>query len=150
MPSSWDVYYVVFLSAGVALGIPASLAVISRLVSARPRSSQLPDKASAPAGSREGSHDQLGRRMNARFFLSVNAALVLITIMIALIPCAGMIRNAGGDSAQALRALLAIVTLSGLAGLGLLYSSRKGDLSWIRSFEKDQVQLQVKDKDDQP
>jgi hypothetical protein len=88
--------------------------------------------------------------MNARFFLSVNAALVLITIMIALIPCAGMIRNAGGDSAQALRALLAIVTLSGLAGLGLLYSSRKGDLSWIRSFEKDQVQLQVKDKDDQP
>jgi NADH:ubiquinone oxidoreductase subunit 3 (subunit A) len=136
MPSSWDVYYVVFLSAVIALGIPAVLALISRLVSdrrdgegARARTLE------TPAGSRS-TGDRLGHRINARFFMSVNVSLALIALALALIPCVGIVRNSEGDKAASLRALFAIVTLAGFAGLGLLYSSRKGDLSWVSSFQR--------------
>jgi hypothetical protein len=138
MPSGWDVYYIVFLSALVALGIPLVLALVSRFVSrqaggpiAAPAASPLPSSLSSPS-----SHDRLGRRINARFFLGINATLALIALLLILIPCVGVIRNADGDKQVALRALFAIVSVAGLAGLGLLYSSRKGDLSWIRSYQE--------------
>ncbi|MDR3607477.1 MAG: hypothetical protein P4M08_08860 [Oligoflexia bacterium] len=127
MPSGWAIYYIVFLSALIALGIPATLALISSLVSSKR------GPASPPA---PPSRDKLGQRINARFFLGMNATLTLTALVLILIPCAGVMRNANGDRAVALRALLAIVSISGLAGLGLLYSSRKGDLRWIHSFQR--------------
>jgi NADH:ubiquinone oxidoreductase subunit 3 (subunit A) len=135
MPSSWDVYYVVFLSAVIALGIPAALALISRLVSDPRDRRRARAQASESLASSRSSRDQLGHRINARFFMSVNASLALIALTLALIPCVGIVRNSEGDRLSALRALFAIVTLAGFAGLGLLYSSRKGDLSWVSSFQ---------------
>lgn len=148
MPSSWDVYYVVFLSAVLALGIPAILAAISYLVSPRRRLKSgvapLADKRSELA-SPEGSpfaltpvenRVALGRRINARFFLGVNASLVLITLVLALIPCAGMIQPREVSSGVLLKGLIAIITIALFAILGLLYSARKGDLSWITSYQE--------------
>ena len=40
VPSGWDVYYVVFLSAILALGIPATLGLISLLVSPKRKRAQ--------------------------------------------------------------------------------------------------------------
>ena len=137
MPSSWDVYYVVFLSAAIALGIPTTLALVSRWIFVNRDQRRAQGPAAPHAKLALADRDRLGSRINARFFLSVNATLVLIALSLALIPCVGIIRNSDGDKAVSLRALLAIVTLAGLAGLGLLYSSRKGDLSWVASFQRE-------------
>jgi hypothetical protein len=163
MPSSWDIYYVVFLSALLALGVPALLALISYLVSSRPpvsgsgkpangmplvaSESELPGLESdggfpeveaallgATDSVRPEVHSQLGSRINARFFLGVNASLLLIALALALIPCAGSLR-VDADQTVYLRSLIAIISLAAFAGLGLLYASRKGDLSWVGSFQ---------------
>jgi hypothetical protein len=136
MPSGWDVYYIVFLSALLALGIPLVLTFVSRIVSRAARKSS-PDITGVASRSLPGAlNDHLGQRMNARFFLGVNSTLALITLLLILIPCVGVIRNADGDREAALRSLFAVLSVAGFAGLGLLYCSRKGDLSWIRSFQK--------------
>lgn len=130
MPSSWDVYYVVFLSAFLALAVPALLALVSRAVRSGKRS---PVETPSPIEHAEAPRNHLGRRINARFFLGVNAALVLITLGLALIPCVGILQNpetVGGAG----RTLVAIITLAGFAGMGLFYSATKGDLSWISSY----------------
>jgi hypothetical protein len=131
MPSSWDVYYVVFLSALLALGVPALLGLFSYLVSTE-RGKSFP--ASKPI--REVvSSDLLRRKINARFFLGINAALILMAIALILIPCTGMLQQFN-DRDSFLKCLVAIVSLAAFCGLGLLYSSRKGDLSWVQSFQK--------------
>jgi NADH:ubiquinone oxidoreductase subunit 3 (subunit A) len=136
MPSGWDVYYIVFLSAFLALGIPAVLALISYLVSPQIKGrKQQPLRGfnAVLADSNEANKTLLGQKMNARFFLAANAALILITLMLALIPCVGMLQP-GTDHEGLLRALTAIVTIAGFAALGLLYSARKTDLGWLKSF----------------
>jgi NADH:ubiquinone oxidoreductase subunit 3 (subunit A) len=130
VPSSWNIYYVVFLSALLALGVPAFLAVMSRIVASQ-RSGEHPVSRATPIN-----RSVLGRRINARFFLGVNAALILITISLALIPVAGMLRPDAGVSTFS-HALIAIISLALFSCLGLFYSSRKGDLSWIKSYQRE-------------
>ena len=136
MPSGWDVYYIIFLSAFLALGIPAGLALISYLVSPqiKGRKQKQPDRYNAVlADSTDVNQTILGQKLNARFFLGANASLVLITLMLILIPCVGMLQP-GTDHEGLLRGLIAIVSISGFAALGLLYAARKSDLSWLKSF----------------
>jgi NADH:ubiquinone oxidoreductase subunit 3 (subunit A) len=128
MPSGWEVYYVVFLSALLALGIPLSLSALTRLVAPGRR------RARPPTAPREGG--ELGRRMNSRFFLATNAALVLIALALVLVPAASTLQ-AGNTRAGLVRGLVAIVSIAGLAALGLLYSARKGDLSWLRTYREE-------------
>jgi NADH:ubiquinone oxidoreductase subunit 3 (subunit A) len=134
MPSGWDVYYVVFLSALFALGIPAALSLVSRSLAARgaPRTAaRAQDSPEAPAAS------SVGRKLNTRFFLGANASLLLITLALVLIPCISGLqaRPDGAQSAAGLRWVVAsVVSLAVFASLGLFYASRKGDLDWLRSF----------------
>lgn len=136
MPSGWDVYYIVFLSAFLALGIPAALALISYLISPQVRGrKRRPDARhnAILADSTEHNQTVLGQKINARFFLAANASLILITLMLILIPCVGMLQP-GTDHEGLLRGLTAIVSIAGFAALGLLYSARKADLGWLRSY----------------
>jgi NADH:ubiquinone oxidoreductase subunit 3 (subunit A) len=140
--AGWDVYYVVFLSSVLALGIPLAIGALSSLLrkSAKPSfevdhrkeamSKARPDLiADAPL---PGSGSLLpGARMNVRFFLAANAALVLITLSLILIPCVTALKE------TASRGLLAIVTIAGLSGLGLIYCWRKGDLSWLKTYKRE-------------
>jgi NADH:ubiquinone oxidoreductase subunit 3 (subunit A) len=137
MPSSWDVYYVVFLSALLALGVPALLGLFSYLVSAERGGRANHKNSSAPRKPVKNTvtADLLRKKINARFFLGVNAALILMAIALILIPCTGMLQQAT-DRGTFFRCLIAIVSLATFCGLGLLYSSRKGDLSWVQSFQK--------------
>jgi hypothetical protein len=138
MPSGWDVYYIVFLSAFLALGIPAALALVSYVVSPQIKGRKqrtLKDFNAVLADATETNQTILGQKMNARFFLAANAALVLITLMLALIPCVGMLQP-GTDHDGLLRGLTAIVTIASFAALGLLYSARKSDLGWLKSFNR--------------
>ena len=135
MPSGWDVYYVVFLSALLALAIPAILWLISRSLFRE-------NKRVAPAAveqrtsqALELTRTVLGQRMNARFFLAANAAVVLITLILALIPCAATFQSDRTPD-ELLLGLASIVTIAGFAALGLFYSSKKGDLAWLKTFHK--------------
>ena len=129
MPSGWNVYYIVFLSALLALGIPAGLGILSSLLSPRRKSRPAPHV----TGPGQSFSDFKGKRMNVRFFLAANASLALITLILALIPCASMAHE-GVLPGEALRGLIAVISIAGFALLGLLYSTRKGDLSWLKSF----------------
>ena len=140
MPSGWDIYYVVFLSAALALGIPGVLALASNIL----RQRELKDRISADPGLfRElpklnaRNETRLGRRVNTRFFMSSNAALVLITTSLILIPCVGLLRPESDRSEVALSMTL-ILTLAAFATLGLLYAARKGDLNWLNTFRDDE------------
>ena len=135
MPSGWDDYYVVFLSAVLALLVPLILGLLSLVFSSKrtfkPRTFE-----SAAALSSETKVPMTRQRINTRFFLAANASLVLITLGLALIPCVGTLKSST-DGMGLFRGLIAIVTITGFAALGLLYSARKGDLSWLRSYRKE-------------
>ena len=136
MPSGWDVYYIVFLSAFLALGIPAALALVSYIVSPQikgRKQQSSPGFNAVLADSTDVNRTILGQKMNARFFLAANASLILITLMLALVPCVGMLQPGTGHEGL-LNGLTAIVSIAGFAALDLLYSARKGDLSWLKSF----------------
>ena len=148
-PSGWETYYVVFLSAAVALGIPLILSVVSLVFGKRARESQSvdpvreiwdPSQTTAqipdlPAPS-EPIEATLGRRINTRFFLSANAALILIALALVLVPYASVLHApaSGAGMPLLLRGLISVVSLALFAGLGLLYSARKGDLNWLQTF----------------
>ncbi len=133
MPSGWDVYYIVFLSAFLALLIPASLALASFLISSkyRGRKSVLFGNSGAPSIP--------ALKINTRFFLAINAALILLALGLALVPCVGILQS-GIPRTELLRGLISIVSLACFSALGLLYSARKGDLSWLRSYREDKVE----------
>ena len=118
MNNSWDSYYVVFLSAFISFlffhkkqeKIPASQLEAIKL-----------------------DRTILGQRINIRFFLATNAALLLITLALELIPCVTTLQS---DNREGLgKGLISIVTIAGFAVLGLLYSVRKGDMGWLSSFQ---------------
>ncbi len=135
MPSGWSEYYVVFLSAVLAVVIPLALVLLSKVLgTAKNTENEARTEASkAPAPMDQS---EIGRRMNTRFFLGANTALILTTLLLALIPCAGTIKLASSHDGV-LKGLLSIVTFAGFAILGLLYSMKKKDLDWLRSFRRD-------------
>lgn len=138
MTSSWDSYYVVFLSAVLSLGIPGFLAILSRAVFRKGMRNEWKDKKatqqdvlSAPESLRN--QTVLGQRINVRFFLAANAALILFALALELVPCATTLH--AGNREGLFRGLVAVVTIAGFSVLGLLYSIRKGDMSWVDSFQ---------------
>jgi hypothetical protein len=130
VPSGWGSYYVIFLAAGLALSVPAALALASYFLAGR-RPPAAPG-ASAPAHSSERA--ELGQRMNVRIFLATNAALLLVALGLAILPCAITIHAREGAAPG--RGLLAVVSLAAFGGIGLLYAARKGDLSWLETFQR--------------
>jgi len=133
MASSWDSYYVVFLSAILSLSIPMLLALISFFLfpkRKRNQSQRFPIEASAK------NKTILGQRINVRFFIAANGSLVLMTLALALIPCAVTLQQDQSDGS--LKGVLAVISLSVFSILGLLYAIRKGDMGWLSSFQKAQ------------
>src|SRR4051794_31598000 len=93
MPSGWDVYYLIFFSAAMALLIPIGLWGLSRLffTGSKPRRRQLPS-ADMETDEESRGRQTLGNRVNVRFFLAVNASLVLIALILGIIPPAAAVR----------------------------------------------------------
>jgi NADH:ubiquinone oxidoreductase subunit 3 (subunit A) len=137
MLSGWDVYYVVVLSAVLALSIPAALALFSFLVSSKSaKHDDMSMGENFPLA--KISDTSLGRRINTRFFLGANAALILITFALILVPCVGTVQPQQENAGTALKGLVGILSLAAFAALGLLYSAKKGDLNWLRSFREEE------------
>jgi NADH:ubiquinone oxidoreductase subunit 3 (subunit A) len=117
------------LSAILSLCIPASLALISLLFFPKKRFKKK-DVLDLQGGIQNKTI--LGQRINVRFFVAANAALILITLALELIPCATTLQS---DNREGLfKGLVAIVTIAGFAILGLLYCVRKGDMGWLSSI----------------
>jgi NADH:ubiquinone oxidoreductase subunit 3 (subunit A) len=140
--SGWDTYYIVFLSAILALAVPALMSALSWALDLK--GSPAPDKnrefqEKEATGLLERPHGTLDHRMNTRFFLAANAALVIITLALALVPCISTFApNAvAGSTGSSFKGLIAVVSVATLAALGLLYSARKGDLSWLKTFQSE-------------
>jgi hypothetical protein len=120
------------LSAVLSLAIPGILAEVSHIFFGAESKKDFGRKNALAAVS---SHETvLGQRINVRFFLAVNAALVLFGLALTLVPCATTVR--GKDHQELLNGLVAIVSVAGFSILGLLYSVRKGDMSWVDSFHR--------------
>lgn len=136
MSKNWDSYYVVFLSGILSLGIPMTLAFISSLFLRKRREgekgitlSKRPTLSDLLRGQRpKGGLDQ---KINVRFFLAANASLVLIALALELVPCAAVLHS--GKNELLIKGLISIVTLASFAALGLIYSSRKGNMDWLPS-----------------
>ncbi len=137
MPSGWDVYYVVVLSALLALGIPIFLRLVSGLIIRRRPQPSGPVNPLLK-GKTEEPRSVLARRINTRFFLAANASLVLVALALTLVPCVDAIQ-AAGEGQDLARILGSIVTLAALAACALLYSARKGDLNWLKSLREDKL-----------
>ncbi len=131
MMSSWDSYYVVFLSALLSLAVPGILSLISFAFFPKTPAVRPGKFVGFPSGPR--SRTVLGQRVNVRFFLAVNAALVLIALALELIPSATTLQTENRDGL--LKGLVAIVSIATFSVLGLLYSVRKGDMGWLNSFQ---------------
>lgn len=133
MTSSWDSYYVVFLSAILSLSIPMFLALISFIFFPKYRRVR---KKGIPLDTSAKNKTILGQRINVRFFIAANGALVLMALALELIPCAITLHQNHREGL--LKGLIAVVSLSVFSILGLLYAIRKGDLGWLSSFHKAQ------------
>lgn len=140
MISSWDSYYIVFLSAILSLGIPAFLAAISFIFFPRNK----PKTSKSFAFKDRPNQTILGQRINVRFFLATNAALILITLALELVPCATTLQSENREGL--IKGLISIVSLAGFAVLGLLYSVRKGDMGWMSSFHVEPEKILPKEK----
>ncbi len=127
--SSWDSYYVVLISAVLSLMLPALLALISYICFPKKKVSVEPPERVAQAV-----QTICGQRVNIRFFLAANTAVVLITLVLVLIPCVTTLQAESRDHLHT--GLISIVTISGFAALGLLYSIRKGDMGWLSSLKR--------------
>jgi len=136
MPSGWGVYYVVLLSAVLSLGIPATLSFVSFFVTPRRKKREHSLLSAPTAPDLSESEPEVGKRVNTRFFLAANAALILITFPLILVPCVGALQPSE-DKSDSFLALVSILTLIGFSALGLLYAARKGDLNWLKTFKKD-------------
>jgi hypothetical protein len=131
MPSGWETYYIVFLAAALSLGIPLVLGALSFFFTPAKRVKsgiQIPSEV-------RSERSELSRRMNTRFFLGANASLILVSLALMLIPCLGYFREErqGGYFPAS---MWAIISISLFIALGLLYSARKNDLSWQKSFRE--------------
>lgn len=148
MPSNWDVYFVLLLSALLALSIPLGLAAISLFIpkaqspvessGAHPETQKL-ELSLSSGSSKAKTRVFIGEKINSRFFLGVNAALILIILSLTLIPSVSVIQG-GIETELVLKGILAVVSISVFSVLGLLYSVRKGDLSWLTTYQEKRLE----------
>lgn len=133
MTRAWDTYYVIFLSGFLALAFPILLGALSWAIRGRKREADPVAPEDLRFERTETWKD--GRKLNTRYFLAINVAIVLFGLSLVLIPMAASLDGLvhGGDREEILKGLFGIVTVGGFLGLGLFYASRKGDLGWLRS-----------------
>jgi NADH:ubiquinone oxidoreductase subunit 3 (subunit A) len=128
-PSGWNVYYIVFVAGALSLVVPALLALLSYLFSARRDPAALRSSLAHRARAAEESNPSAPeKRTNPRAFIALSSALVLFAMALLILPCVVTL-----SSSPAL-GLISIVSVCSFAGLGLLYGIRKGDLDWLLSF----------------
>lgn len=136
-PSGWNVYYIVFVAGALSLAVPALLALLSYLFSARRSPTDF--RSSAAHRSRllndESNPSAPQKRTNPRAFIALSSALVLFSMALLILPCVVTL------SSSPILGLIGILSVCSFAGLGLLYGIRKGDLEWLLTFKEEEPKL---------
>ncbi len=139
MASGWEVYYVVFLSAGLAISIPFVLTLLSGLFFSGKRKKEektIKNPIKRQESKQENKNDTLFRkRLNIRFYLGLNASMILISLALMMVPFVGAFHPWFSNELR-LGASFALISVSVFSFVGLLYSIKKGDLSWIETFQR--------------
>jgi hypothetical protein len=75
---------------------------------------------------------------NARFYTLLNCASILGAFTLLMIPCVAAFRSllVNGDRESVLRVVAVLLVFTGLMALAVFYASRKGDLTWLRSYQR--------------
>lgn len=135
MSSAWGTYSVVFLGAGVFILIPLLLHLVSFLFSRfSPRYELQGDSAqSLKSDTLKIPKDTC---INVRFFSALNIALVLITLVLILVPLAATFHFLVKGDQIFFRGFSGVLFISTLLGVAVFYSTRKGDLSWLKTFRR--------------
>jgi NADH:ubiquinone oxidoreductase subunit 3 (subunit A) len=134
MATGWDAYYVILLAGFTAILLPFvlnGLSIVLRPINRSPSAEVAVEKARP-----EILADR--QRVNTRFFIAINGAILLISLSVLLIPITAVIQNFIKEENFFLlsRGIVSLVVVSGFLGLALFYAFRKGDLSWLKSFRK--------------
>jgi NADH:ubiquinone oxidoreductase subunit 3 (subunit A) len=132
MASTLNAYLILLSAALIALALPAFLWLASRSL----RHSGDSTERSRPLSQVSFPSDQtrLGLKLNSRFFLATSAALLLIALGLLVIPVSVTLR---ADETREVveKGLIAILSVALIAGLGLFYAEKKGDLNWMKTFK---------------
>lgn len=136
MRDGWNTYYLLILASLLSLVFPALLFLISRSMLAgvvRP-------KAETSGGRKVDVRPwrEVHRTTNLRFFTALNAGMGLIGLSLLMVPTVSVLReiSRGGEHDLVIRGVIVIFLSGGLLIAGLLYAGRKGDLDWLRTFQK--------------
>lgn len=134
--NSWETYYIILLSALLSLSIPLGLFFISSILQ-RSKKKTVTNVTSSFLKS-EPSDVAFPEKINTRFFLAINVAVILLGLSLALVPIVSVFRSVveSTDRQQLFRCILGILSLAFFLALGLFYASWKGDLGWLRSYDQ--------------
>ena len=123
MANGWGVYYVVVLSAGLSVLILSVLYGLTRLLGGKERE---PEKIESQVS------------MNPRFFPTLNLAVLFFALTFLLLPFAAQFVDLKQKADQGLliRWFALMISVFLALAVGLFYSARKGDLSWLTGFYK--------------
>lgn len=138
--NGWATYSSIFLAAGVALLLPLGLAAVSVIARWRPNKNLRSEVNTSKVGHREHAIDlreskvSAAQRMNTRYFLGVNVAMLVSIGLLVLIPLMSFSREREVGAVEILFGALSILACLTWSGLGLAYATQKGDLDWLRSF----------------
>jgi NADH:ubiquinone oxidoreductase subunit 3 (subunit A) len=134
--NNWGAYSVIFLAAGAAMLLPLGLEAVSALVrQGRPEESK-----GALKPSLSGDEQRLvsaTERMNTRYFLGINIAMLVAFGLLVLIPLMSFSREKAAGRSDLFFGVLGILATLFWAGLSLAYAVRKGDLDWLRHYSKE-------------
>jgi len=81
----------------------------------------------------------INSRINTRYLSGFVVATILITQAMILAPCVtalSILIKEGSSDLQRSQGVLGILFFISAMGLGLFYAFRKGDLGWLRSYQK--------------
>lgn len=128
MSAGWEKYFALILSAFLPFLVLLLFWPLRQWIGgSRPaKSQQLPEP-----GFR-------AEQTNARFYSALNCASILGAFSLLMIPCVAAFRSLLLDGAMesVLRVVAVLLLFIGLMGLALFYASRKGDLNWLRSYQR--------------
>ncbi len=141
MATGWETYFVIFVSAVVALLVPLLLWALSRFLAFKEENVRKIELPGADLKVQRSPDTVFGLKINTRFFLGANIALVLVTLGLFLVPYAGVLGDRAGQALGVrVKGLISVLSVLTFAGIGLLYAVRKGDLDWLNSYRKERDQ----------
>jgi len=133
----WSSYYLILISGLVALFLPVIGRFINIILILNQR---LPveEEENKTKKKVEVAQSLAECRINSRFFLGLSVSSLFITIGIVLIPVVVILKQALRSDVGLLEnyPVLALFSIVGFLLLAVLYSSRKGDLDWLRTYTK--------------